>query len=191
MARSVFGRFDGLYHVAGGSGRSVGDGPLHEITDVGWDATVDLNLKSLFLSNRAAVRGFLDQGGGGTILNMSSVLAKYPSPRYFATHAYAAAKSAVFGLTRSAASYYATEGIRFNVICPGLVETPMSRRASGDDEIVRFIRTKQPLEGGRVGLATDLDEAVLFFLSDASRYVTGQILAVDGGWSVNEGQIDG
>ncbi len=190
IAISRFGRFDGLYHVAGGSGRSAGDGPLHEISDAGWDATVDLNLKSLFQSNRAAVCQFLEQGGGGTILNMSSVLGEHPSPRYFATHAYAAAKSAVFGLTRSAAAYYAAEGIRFNVICPGLVETPMSKRALGDDEIMRFIRTKQPLEGGRAGLATDLDAAVLFFLSDASRYVTGQILAVDGGWSVSEGQID-
>jgi len=131
------------------------------------------------------------QGGGGTILNMSSVLGDHPSPRHFATHAYAAAKSGVFGFTRSVAAYYADQGIRCNVICPGLVETPMSRRATGDEEILRFIRTKQPLEHGRAGLPSDLDEAVLFFLSDASRYVTGQVLAVDGGWSVSEGQIDG
>jgi len=189
LAIETHGRFDGLYHVAGGSGRRAGDGPLHEITEEGWDATLDLNLKSLFLSNRAAVRQFLSQGTGGAILNMSSVLGEYPSPRYFTTHAYAAAKSAVFGFTRSTAAYYATQNIRLNVICPALVETPMSQRAMGDEEILRFIHTKQPLEGGRAGLATDLDAAVVFFLSDASRYVTGQILAVDGGWSVSEGQI--
>lgn len=191
FAVSSFGRLDGLYHVAGGSGRKAGDGPLHEITDEGWDTTLDLNLKSLFLSNRAAVRQFMEQGAGGTILNMSSVLGVSPSPKYFATHAYAAAKSAVFGFSKSVAAYYAPQGIRCNVICPGLVETPMSQRAMRDDEILRFVRTKQPLEGGRAGVATDLDEAVLFFLSDASRYVTGQVLAIDGGWSVSEGQIDG
>jgi NAD(P)-dependent dehydrogenase (short-subunit alcohol dehydrogenase family) len=190
LAQSAFGRFDGLYHVAGGSGRRAGDGPVHEITDEGWNTTLDQNLKTLFLSNRAAIQSFLEQGSGGTILNMSSVLGAYPSPRYFATHAYAAAKSAVFGFTRSAAAYYAPDGIRLNVICPALVETPMSKRAVEDEEIVRFIRTKQPLAGGLPGRATDLDEAVKFFLSDASRYVTGQILAVDGGWSVSEGQVD-
>jgi NAD(P)-dependent dehydrogenase (short-subunit alcohol dehydrogenase family) len=190
LALSTFGRFDGIYHVAGGSGRKAGDGPLHEISDEGWDTTLNHNLKSLFLSNRAAVKKFLDQRTGGAILNMSSVLGEFPSPRYFTTHAYAAAKSAVFGFTRSTAAYYAPHGIRLNVICPALVETPMARRAVGDEEILRFIRTKQPLEGGRAGLPTDLDEAVIFFLSDASRYVTGQTLAVDGGWSVSEGQID-
>ncbi len=190
LAVSTFGRFNGLYHVAGGSGRRAGDGPLHEITDAGWDSTLDMNLKSLFLSNRAAVRRFLDQGTGGSILNMSSVLGQSPSPRYFATHAYAAAKSAVFGFTRSVAAYYAPHGIRCNVLCPGLVETPMSQRAMTDENILRFLRTKQPLEGGRTGLGADLDEAVVFFLSDGARNVTGQILAIDGGWSVSEGQID-
>jgi NAD(P)-dependent dehydrogenase (short-subunit alcohol dehydrogenase family) len=188
---SAFGSFDGLYHVAGGSGRRAGDGPLHEITEAGWDATMDLNLKSLFLSNRAAVRQFLEQGTGGAILNMSSVLGAHPSPKYFSTHAYAAAKSGVFGFTRSIAAYYASQRIRCNVICAGLVETPMSQRAMGDEEILRFIQTKQPLDGGRAGIPGDLDEAVVFFLSDASRFVTGQILEVDGGWSVTEGQADG
>ena len=190
LAVSAFGSLDSLYHVAGGSGRRAGDGPLHEITEEGWDFTLDLNLKSLFLSNQAAVRQFLKQGSGGAILNMSSVLGESPSPRYFTTHAYSAAKSGVFGFTKSIAAYYAPYNIRCNVICPALVETPMSKRAMGDDEILRFIRTKQPLDGGRAGLAADLDEAVVFFLSDASRFVTGQILSVDGGWSVSEGQIN-
>lgn len=190
LALSSFKRFDGLYHVAGGSGRRAGDGPLHEISEEGWDTTFDLNLKSLFLSNRAAVRQFLAQGSGGTILNVSSVLAERPSPRYFATHAYAAAKSAVIGFSKSIAAYYAPHDIRCNVICPALVETPMSKRAMGDTQILEFIKTKQPLDGGRAGMPADLDDAVVFFLSEASRFVTGQILAVDGGWSVSEGQFN-
>lgn len=185
-----FGRFDGLYHVAGGSGRRFGDGPLHEITDEGWEKTMDLNLKALFHSNRAAVRQFLDQQTGGSVLNMGSVLGFSPSPKYFATHTYAAAKAAVVGLTRSAASYYAKDGIRFNVVAPALVATPMSRRARENEEIIRFITTKQPLDGGRIGAPDDLDAAVVFFLSDESKFVTGQTLDVDGGWSVSEGRVE-
>ncbi|MCB1090783.1 MAG: SDR family oxidoreductase [Verrucomicrobiae bacterium] len=182
-----FGRLDGLYHVAGGSGRSRGDGPLHELTDDGWEHTIELNLTSLVWSNRAAVRQFLAQGGGGAIVNMGSVLGFSPSPKFFASHAYAAAKSGVIGFSKSIASYYAGSDIRVNVLAPALVETPMSERAQGNEEIVTFVRRKQPLAGGRIGLPEDLDAAVVFLLSDGARYVTGQVLAVDGGWSVTEG----
>jgi NAD(P)-dependent dehydrogenase (short-subunit alcohol dehydrogenase family) len=183
-----FGAFHGLYHVAGGSGRSRGDGPLHEIPDDAWDYTLRLNLNALFFSNRAAVREWLRTRVGGSILNMGSIVGVSPSPRYFATHAYAAAKSAIIGFSRSAAAYYAPQGIRFNVLAPGLVETPMSRRATGDAAIRQYIATKQPLDGGRIGQPLDLDAAVVYFLSDAARFVTGQVLAIDGGWSVSEGQ---
>ncbi len=187
-ALTAFGGFHGLYHVAGGSGRRQGDGPLDEISDEGWERTLGLNLTSVFNSNRAAARQFLRQGTGGSVLNMGSVLSFAPSSRYFATHAYAAAKAAIVGLTRSAASYYAPRNIRFNVLAPALVETPMSRRAKGSREIMDFIATKQPLDGGRIGAPEDADAAVVYFLSDAARFVTGQVLAVDGGWGVSEGQ---
>jgi NAD(P)-dependent dehydrogenase (short-subunit alcohol dehydrogenase family) len=185
-----FGGFHGLYHVAGGSGRKAGDGPLHEISDEGWQFTINLNLTSLFNSNRAAVKQFLRQGGGGSILNMGSVLGFSPSPKYFATHAYAATKAAAVGFTKSIAAYYAPQNIRVNLIAPALVETPMSRRAVNNDEIMRFVKTKQPLDGGRVGVGSDLDAAVVYFLSDQSKFVTGQVLSVDGGWSVTEGQYE-
>ncbi|MBI4582540.1 MAG: SDR family oxidoreductase [Planctomycetes bacterium] len=188
LAAREFGGFHGLYHVAGGSGRKLGDGPLHEITDGGWEETLRLNLTSLFYSNRAAIREFLRRGTGGSILNMASVLGFSPAPRHFATHAYAAAKAAVIGLTRSAAAHYAPQNIRFNAIAPALVETKMASRAAGDAAILQYLRTKQPLEGGRLGQASDLDAAAIYFLSDDSRYATGQVLAVDGGWSVSEGQ---
>ncbi len=189
LAGQRFGGFHGLYHVAGGSGRRLGDGPLHEVTDGGVHGTLALNLESLIFSNRAAVRQFLQQGSGGSILNLGSVLGSRPSPHFFATHVYAAAKSAVVGLTQSIASYYAPQGIRANVLAPGLVETPMAQRAAGDAAILAFVRSKQPLEGGRIGQPSDLDAAAVYFLSPGSAYTTGQVLAVDGGWSVSEGQI--
>ncbi|HET6248164.1 MAG TPA: SDR family oxidoreductase [Tepidisphaeraceae bacterium] len=183
------GRLDGLYHVAGGSGRSAGDGRLHEITDAGWNATLELNLTPIFLSNRAAVRQFRRQNSGGVVLNMGSVLGFSPSPRFFATHAYAAAKAAVVGFSRSCAAYYAKENIRFNVIAPGLVQTPMTERASNNPAIRQFIAAKQSLAGGRIGLPADLDAAVVLLLSDAGAFITGQVLSVDGGWCVSDGPV--
>jgi NAD(P)-dependent dehydrogenase (short-subunit alcohol dehydrogenase family) len=183
-----FGGFDGLYHLAGGSGRKFGDGPLHEITLDGWNKTFELNLTSLFLANQAAVQQFLLQNKGGTILNMGSVLGYSPSPKYFTTHAYAATKSALIGFVKATAAHYATNNIRINILAPALVETPMSQRALSDQNIMNFVATKQPLDGGRHGQPQDLDGAAVYFMSDYSAFTTGQILSVDGGWSVTEGQ---
>jgi NAD(P)-dependent dehydrogenase (short-subunit alcohol dehydrogenase family) len=188
LAMAEFGGFHGLYHVAGGSGRRDGDGPLHEVTDKGWRSTLDRNLTTVFNSNRAALRQFIQQGQGGSIVNCGSVLGFSPSPRFFSTHAYAAAKAAILGLTRSVASCYAVQNIRCNALVPALVATPMSQRAQEDPVILDFIRTKQPLDGGRIGQPEDLDGALVWLLSDESRFVTGQVIVVDGGWSVSEGQ---
>jgi NAD(P)-dependent dehydrogenase (short-subunit alcohol dehydrogenase family) len=128
------------------------------------------------------------QEQGGAILNMGSVLGWSPSPRFFATHAYAAAKAGIIGFTKAIAAYYATQRIRCNVLAPGLVETPMAQRAARNKAILRFIRSKQPLDGGRIGQPADLDAAAIYFMSDESRFVTGQVLAVDGGWCLGEGQ---
>jgi NAD(P)-dependent dehydrogenase (short-subunit alcohol dehydrogenase family) len=189
LAIEKFGQFDAMYHVAGGSGRRMGDGPLHQITDEGWAATMSLNLTSAFNSARAACNAFLDRKTRGSILLMGSVLGFSPSRKYFVTHAYAATKSAVVGFTKACASYYAPQQIRFNVIAPALVETPMARRAAEDEMIQKFIKTKQPLDGGRIGQAEDLDGAVIWLLSDESKFVTGQTIVVDGGWTVSEGQF--
>jgi len=185
FACGEIGDLEGLYHVAGGSGRSAGDGPLHELSDEGWDYTIQQNLTSLMMSNRAAVRRFRAQGSGGVILNMGSVLGFFPSPEYFSSHAYAAAKAGVEGFSKSLASYYAKEGVRVNVITPALVETSMSERARANDEIMEYVSRKQPLDGGRIGVPGDLDEAALLLLGEGGRFVTGQVLRVDGGWSVS------
>src|SRR5262245_27421536 len=111
-AVALLGGIDVLYHLAGASGRRHGDGALHECSDAGWQATLAVNLTSAFLTNRAAVRHFLDRGGPGAILNLASVLALSPSPRHFDTCAYAAAKGAIISMSRQAAARYAGCGIR-------------------------------------------------------------------------------
>jgi NAD(P)-dependent dehydrogenase (short-subunit alcohol dehydrogenase family) len=186
QAVASFGRLDGVFHVAGGSGRRFGDGPLDAITDDGWRATVDLNLTSLFHTCRAATRYFVEQKRGGSVLVMTSVLAFAPAPAHFATHAYAASKAGATGLMTACAAYYAPMGIRFNAIAPALVDTPGARRAVQDARVAAYVEARQPLDGGRVGRPEDIEGAVVYLLSEESRFVTGQVLAVDGGWSVSD-----
>lgn len=185
-------RLDVLFHVAGISGRRFGDGPLHECTDDGWDTVMEINARGMFLTNRAAVRRMRAQpqdgvGLRGTVLNMGSVLGWSPSPRYFGTFAYAASKGAIRAMTLAAAARYAPDRIRFNLIAPALIDTPMATRAVDDPAVRRYLETKQPLASGP-GTAADCAEAALYLCEPASRLVTGAVLTVDGGWCVSEGQ---
>src|SRR5262245_55919891 len=160
----IIGGLDAIYHVAGISGRRYGDGPLHECTDDGWQATLDANLKSTFLTNRAAVQHFLQQKQAGVILNMASVLGWSPSPRHFDTYAYAASKGGILAMSRLTAARYAPDGIRVNVIAPGLIDTPMAARAVHDPDIAAFLRNKQPLGPGP-GQPEDCADAAVFLCS--------------------------
>lgn len=185
----VFGRIDALFNVAGISGRKFGDGPLHEVTEEGWDTTMDTNVKGMFFFCRAAINTLLQQSVGenglrGTILNMASVLAFAPERNYFGTHAYAASKGAIIGMSRSMAAYYAPHKIRINVIAPSLVRTPMSQRAQENPDILKLMKTKQPLVKDMIE-AVDVARAALFLLSDESRAITGDTLVVDAGWCLS------
>lgn len=187
------GRLDILYHMAGISDRRFGDAALHECTLEGRDTVLDANARSLFLTNRAAVRQVLAQpldehGLRGTVLNMGSVLGWSPAPDFFGTIAYSASKGAIRAMTLNAAARYARDRIRFSLIAPALIETPMAVRAVADPAIRAYLATKQPLAGGP-GTPEDCAEAALFLCEPASRFLTGVVLNVDGGWCVSEGQL--
>ncbi|HEV2447573.1 MAG TPA: SDR family oxidoreductase [Candidatus Sulfopaludibacter sp.] len=184
---SRFGRVDALFNAAGLSGRRFGDGPVHECTDEGWELTLAYNLASVFHMCRAAVARMLQQqaaedGTRGAIVNLGSALVESPEPRHFAMHAYAAAKGGVEALTRSMAAYYAPRGIRVNAIAPGVVGTPATVSAAGE-ELSAFVARKQPLIGGMVD-AQEIARAAIFLLGDETRPITGQVLTVDAGWGV-------
>jgi NAD(P)-dependent dehydrogenase (short-subunit alcohol dehydrogenase family) len=114
---------------------------------------------------------------------MGSVLTESPEPRHFDTHAYTAAKGGVVAMSRAMAAYYAPHQIRVNVLAPGFVRTPASAATQSKTEIGEFIRKKQPLAGGLVE-ADDAARAAIFLLGSDSRTITGEVISVDGGWSV-------
>jgi meso-butanediol dehydrogenase/(S,S)-butanediol dehydrogenase/diacetyl reductase len=175
-----FGRLDGLVNVVGASGRRVGDGPVDVCTEEGWDWVLNVNLRSTFLCCKHAIPLFR-RTGGGSIVNLGSVLGLV-GHELFDTHAYAASKGAVLALSRAMAVKYAPERIRVNVVCPGLIRTPMSRRAQENAEVLAALAELQPLTGA-MGEPEDVADAALYLLSDAARFVTGVVLPVDGGWT--------
>lgn len=181
LALASFGRLNGVVSIAGASGRQAGDGPVHECTPEGWAWTLETNLTSQFLMARAALPHLVD-GGGGSIVLLGSVLGLAGGGRNFATHAYAAAKAGTAGLARAMASYYATDGVRVNVVAPGLVATPMSRRAQGDDDVMREIEQRQPLGG--IAQAEQVAGTIAYLLSADASHTTGATITVDGGWLV-------
>jgi NAD(P)-dependent dehydrogenase (short-subunit alcohol dehydrogenase family) len=180
-----FGRIDALFNVAGVSARSAGDGPVHECKSAAWDLAMDVNAKGTFLMCREVLSVWMKCAQVGAILNCGSVLARHPQRDHFATVGYATSKGAIEAMSVAAAAYYATFGIRINVIAPGLVRTPMSARAQANPTVTAYMTHKQPLSKGLLS-AEDVAKTACFLLHDDSGPITGQIVTVDGGWAVSE-----
>jgi NAD(P)-dependent dehydrogenase (short-subunit alcohol dehydrogenase family) len=181
MIEEKFGRLDVLVHVAGISGRKWGDGPLDECTEEGWDVVMSNNAKSVYLSNHHALK-MMKRHKQGAIVNVSSILGLVAAQDHFVTHAYAASRAAVIQLSKAAAVFYAKDGIRVNVVCPGLLDTPMSQRAVGNAQIREALTYFQPL-APHIGGPGDVAEAIHFLASEQAGFITGAVLPIDGGWT--------
>lgn len=178
------GPIGGVFNAAGLSGRTAGDGPLHECSDKAWSLMMEVHAAGTFHVCRALLKQWMQSKQPGAIVNMGSVLARSPQRDYFATTAYAASKGAIESMTISAAAYYAPFGIRANVIAPGLVRTPMSSRAQADPAILAFMKKKQPLTKSLLD-AEHISRVALFLLSGYASAITGEVIRADGGWGVS------
>jgi cyclopentanol dehydrogenase len=175
LAERSFGRLDVLVNNAGILGRPG----ILATTIEQWERVVAVNQTGPFLGMRAAIPA-MRRAGGGSIVNISSALAEVG---YGESASYTAAKGALTALTRTVAVELAPEGIRVNVVHPGVIDTPMVDDAMGDDEAGRAAQLEvAPMR--RAGLAEEVAAAVLYLASDEASFVTGATLAVDGGLSV-------
>jgi 2-deoxy-D-gluconate 3-dehydrogenase len=147
-----------------------------EFSEEDWDAVIDTNLKSVFFLCQAAARHMVQQGKG-KIINIASMLSFQGGIR---VPSYTASKSGVAGLTKLLANEWASKGINVNAIAPGYIATNNTAALQADETRNRQILERIP--AGRWGQPSDLAGAVVFLASDASNYVQGHVLAVDGGW---------
>src|SRR5215470_492016 len=168
-----YGRLDVAFNNAGVEGVWV---PLAEQTEENWDYVHGINLKGVWLCLKYEVQQMLKQGGGGAIVNMSSVAGLIGAA---GAGVYIASKHGVLGLTKTAALEYAANGIRVNAVCPAVIETAMAERAFGDPAVSKRMLSLHPL--GRFGKPMEVAEAVLWLCSDKSSFTTGQYLGIDGG----------
>jgi NAD(P)-dependent dehydrogenase (short-subunit alcohol dehydrogenase family) len=169
-----FGRLDVAFNNAGIEGSWS---PIAEQSEEDWNRTIDINLKGVWLCLKHEIRQMVKQGGGGAIVNMASVAGLIGSA---GAATYCASKHGVMGLTKSAALETARSGIRVNVVCPAVIETPMGERLWGAPEVKKFALGLHPI--GRFGTPMEIAEAVVWMCSDRASFMTGQSLVLDGGF---------
>jgi len=170
---TAFGRVDGLVNNAGIFKAS----PFLDISEADWDAVIDVNLKGHFLVGQAVARQIVAQGGGGAIVNMSSVNARLAIA---SIASYNASKGGIDQLTRVMALALSEHGIRVNGVAPGTIATELAAKAVlTSDEAKARIMSRTPMK--RLGAPTEIASVVAFLLSDAASYMTGDTVLVDGG----------
>jgi len=176
-----FGRLDVIVNaVGGGAGKVIFS--AEEYPRDAWDWIMELNLRSTLVATQAAVKPMIAAGRGGRVLNISSVRAQLGISTGYS--AYVAAKGAVSSLTRQWATEWAKHGITVNAIAPTFVDTPQVAMLLGDPDFRASVVSRIPL--GHVGQTDDLVGPAIFFVSDASAFVTGQILTIDGGLTATQ-----
>lgn len=173
VAVEEYGRLDVAFNNAGIEGTPA---PTHECSPENWQRTLAVNLTGVWSCMRHEIPRMLERGGG-SIVNCSSIAGLVG---FASSPAYVASKHAVVGLTRTAALDYATDGIRVNAVCPGVIDTEMiTRFTHGAEEAESALVAMEPM--GRMGRPDEIADAVVWLCSDRSSFTTGQAIAVDGG----------
>ncbi|VTN00068.1 2-dehydro-3-deoxy-D-gluconate 5-dehydrogenase [Raoultella planticola] len=173
QAVSAMGRVDILVNNAG----TIRRADALTFSEKEWDDVINLNLKSVFFLSQAVARQFIQQGSGGKIINIASMLSFQGGIR---VPSYTASKSGVLGLTRLMANEWAGQNINVNAIAPGYMATDNTRQLRDDADRIKEILDRIP--AGRWGVPDDLQGPVVFLASSAANYINGYTLAVDGGW---------
>jgi NAD(P)-dependent dehydrogenase (short-subunit alcohol dehydrogenase family) len=185
-ASAALGPVHGLVHVAGGM-RPDQWAPLLAEDDPAFDTVMELNFRSAVTTSKAVGAHLARTGAGGSIVFIASIVAMSAMP-YGA--AYAAAKAAVLATMRTAAIEWGPVGIRVNAVAPGTIRTPKNDADQRVDEAGNRTTESIVVPLGRRGTPDDIAAAVLFLQSDLASYVTGQVIAVDGGSSIRPGYLD-
>lgn len=175
-----WGSIDILTHVAGISGRPLGDGPVTECSEATWKRVIDVNLTGAYLVCHHLVPLMFENGGSVIHIASDDALAIPPPPHD--THAYIAAKGGLIALTKAMAISYAPRRIRANAIAPGWIETPMTADLTSVSSTQQALIDRHPL--GRLGRPDDIAWAAVFLASDESAFITGAVLPVEGGATV-------
>ncbi|MCU6671247.1 2-dehydro-3-deoxy-D-gluconate 5-dehydrogenase KduD [Enterobacteriaceae bacterium H4N4] len=173
QAVAEMGRVDILVNNAG----TIRRDDVLTFSEKDWDDVMNLNLKSVFFLSQAVARQFIQQGQGGKIINIASMLSFQGGIR---VPSYTASKSGVLGITRLLANEWAHHGINVNAIAPGYMATNNTQQLRDDEERSKAILDRIP--AGRWGTPNDLQGPAVFLASSASDYINGYTLAVDGGW---------
>ena len=175
----VYGRLDIAVNNAGTEGVLA---PITEIADEDWDQALNTNLRGCFLCIKHEARAMLAAGNGGSIVNIGSVNSFLGFP---GGTSYVASKHGQIGLTTSASAELAPQGIRVNIVCPGIIKTPMharGRAALGDDVYDNMLASQVHLQ--RAGEPDELARTIAFLCSDDASYITGATLTPDGGYTL-------
>lgn len=173
----VVAHFGGLHAAFNGAGIDGKQGLItEESMHENWHRVIGINLTGVWQCMRHELRAILESGGGA-IVNCSSIAGLVGAP---ALAAYVAAKHGVIGLTKASALEYVRDGIRVNAVCPGVIDTPMTRLGSNSEDLAAMLEASP---AGRMGTPEDIAAAAVWLCSDEAGFITGQALAIDGAWT--------